>query len=134
VLRLTEADLIYDGEKLKVHVRRKTGVAHAPVPIRFRVLRALLRRRALAHPDRLFPYAPNWFPREFGKVLDALGLRHGSATGVRPRDSASLRATGICLEIRRQRRTRGAADYLTIARWAGTSMSRIDGHYAAFLT
>jgi hypothetical protein len=141
VLRLVAQDIADDGRTMSMHVRRKTGVQHAPVPVRFETLREVLRRRMreansgtnLLHNQRLFPYTANWFPRQFGKLLDATGLRLPQGASCRPRDSWSLRATGICLEIRRQRRKQGAADYLRIARWAGTSMSRIDGHYAAFL-
>jgi integrase len=134
VLRLTARDIADDGERMTVHVRRKTGIHHAPVPMRFSSLKATLRRRAIVSPDGiLFPYSANWFPHAFGSLLDATGLRHAQGSSVRSRDSWSLRATGICLEIKRQRRVKGFADYLKIARWAGTSMSRIDGHYAAFL-
>jgi hypothetical protein len=133
VLRLSARDIKDDGERMTVHVRRKTGIHHAPVPIRFASLKAILRRRALANPEELFPYSANWFPHAFGRLLDATGLRQPAGSSVKPRDSASLRATGICFEIQRQRRKHGAADYLRIARWAGTSISRIDGHYAAFL-
>jgi hypothetical protein len=139
VLRLVARDVADDGTTMSIHVRRKTGIQHAPVPVRFQTLRDVLRRRVAqcgqqyAHNGRLFPYTANWFPRQFGKLLDATGLRQPQGASCRPRDSWSLRATGICLEIRRQRRKRGAADYLRIARWAGTSMSRIDQHYAAFL-
>jgi integrase len=136
VLRLAARDIADDGERMTVHVRRKTGIHHAPVPMRFESLRAILRRRrdSLEPMETdLFPYSANWFPHAFGRLLDATGLRHPQGSSVRSRDSWSLRATGICLEIRRQRRMKGSADYLKIARWAGTSMSRIDGHYAAFL-
>jgi hypothetical protein len=136
VLRLTARDLKDDGESLFVHVRRKTGIHHAPVPMRFASLKAILRRRRDSlqpMETELFPYSANWFPHAFGKLLDRLHLRYPVGQAVRPRDSWSLRATGICLEIQRQRRKHGAADYLRIARWAGTSMGRIDGHYAAFL-
>lgn len=133
-LRLAAADVGDDGVRMWMHVRRKTGIHHAPVPVRFPTLRDILRRRIAAHPGRLFPYPPEWFPRRFRTLLDGTGLAQPTGSSVRPRDSWSLRATGICLEIKRQRRKRGTADYLQIARWAGTSISRIDGHYAAFLT
>lgn len=133
VLRLTTKDVADDGNRMRIHVRRKTGIHHAPIPVRFASLKDILRRRLKAHGSRLFPVSANWFPHKFGTLLDATGLRQPLGASCRPRDSWSLRATGICLEIKRQRRKRGAADYLTIARWAGTSMSRIDQHYAAFL-
>jgi integrase len=133
VLRLSARDIADDGTRMTVHVRRKTGIHHAPVPMRFASLKAILRRRMATTPDELFPYSANWFPHAFGRLLDATGLRQPPGGSVRPRDSWSLRATGICLEIKRQRKKHGAADYLRIARWAGTSISRIDGHYAAFL-
>jgi hypothetical protein len=133
--RLALADVEDGGDAMRVRVRRKTGLAHAPIPMRFPRLREALRRRCAAagRDGRLFPYNAEWFPRQFSALLDATGLRQPLGASSRPRDSWSLLATGICLEIRRQRKAHGAADYLRIARWAGTSVSRIDAHYAAFL-
>lgn len=135
VLRITKADVVERGERMGIHIRRKTGIAHAPVPMRFPVLREAIRRRmAEAGEDgRLFPHPEEWFPRRFRAILEETGLRQPPGGHLAPRDSWSLRATGICLEIRRQRKRKGAADLLQIARWAGTSVGRIDGHYAAFL-
>lgn len=133
VLRITVADVKRTDKGMTIHIRRKTGIAKAPVPVRFKTLREAVERRIAAVGEGpLFPYGPAWLPRRFNALMDETGLRLPAGASVR-RDSWSLRATGICLEIRRQRRKYGAADYLRIARWAGTSISRIDGHYAAFL-
>jgi hypothetical protein len=133
VLRLAVGDIGDSGSTMRFRVQRKTGPQHAPLPVRFETARDALRRRmASAGPSgRLFPRPPEWFPRRFAEVMKAAGITAPPKPLIR--DSWSLRATGICLEIQRQRRKRGAADLLQIARWAGTSVSRIDGHYAAFL-
>lgn len=134
VWRLSVEDVADHQDQMRVHVRRKTGITHAPVPMRFPALREAIRRRIeVVGQGRLFPVSAEWFPRRFSTLLDATGLRQPLGGSCRPRDSWSLRATGICLEIKRQRRKHGAADYLRIARWAGTSVARIDAHYAAFL-
>ncbi len=141
VYRLTVNDVTLEGAskppRMGWRVRRKTGLQGAVVWSRSSELDAILHRRLTVAKEngqtRLFwDRSARFFSDTFGEMLDDLHLRKPVGSD-NDRDSWSLRASGICFEIVSQRRTRGTADLLDIARRAGTSVARIDLHYAAFL-
>jgi hypothetical protein len=124
------------GTNVKWRGERKTGVQTFDIYSRHQRLTDILRRRVdeakLASRDRLFPMASRVFSEGFGDLLDRLDLRHPFGDPATERTSASLRATGICQELARQRKKNNFADVLEIAKRAGTSVARIEKHYARF--
>ncbi len=142
--RLHVSHLYDDGKQVWMRFPRKTGTPPADIPSRIPKLTDTLRRlktQAATRADGLlFPPTSRPgtkkptrnFSKAVAKLIEAADLQYWIGQK-KPRTSWSLRPTGICLEVLRQRRADGSENLHKIARWAGNKVERLEKHYLRYL-